>query len=76
MSRAYERAAHAYARHMARSPQSALLERLTTIDERLHLARLALRRADGELVGRLAGVRADLTAAAARIGAQGEDPQV
>lgn len=67
MARAHARAADAYARHMALTPQSRLLEQLTGVDERLHRAQLGLQRADRLLLDRLRGVRSDLTTAAARL---------
>lgn len=64
MARAYERAAAAYTRHVARSPEAGLLAELGAVEERLRGRRDALQRADAALLGHLTEVRGRLTAAA------------
>jgi DNA-binding transcriptional MocR family regulator len=65
MARAYERAASAYARHMARAPQAALFEQLASVEEHIHRGRLRLSSADAALLDRLTEVRSGLRSATA-----------
>ena len=67
MARAYERAAAAYTRHVARSPEAGLLAELAAVEGQLRGRRDALQRADAALIGRLAEVRGRLSAAADRL---------
>ena len=65
MARSYERAASAYARHMARAPQAALLEELASVEERIHRSRMQRQSADAALLDRLTEVRTGLRSATA-----------